>query len=1145
MTKAAVSAHPAHPTTEALRQFGGGELSGPEADVVEAHVSTCTDCCTALRGLPDDPVIELLRQAKGSAVLDPEGKESAAAADELPAELRDHPRYLVLALLGRGGMGAVFRAEHRLMRRPVALKVISRQLTARPELAERFRREARAAARLDHPHIVRVFDAEQAGGTHFLVMEFIPGTDLARLVAERGPLPVAEACEYARQVALGLQHAFEHGMVHRDVKPANLMRTEAGTIKILDFGVARFASEAGGTEGMTLESGTPDAPTGSGLLLGTVDYMAPEQAEDARRADVRSDLYSLGCTLYHLLAGGPPFPGGSLLHKVRAQAEREPEPIREHRPDVPEGLVAVLARLMAKDPAQRFQTPAEVAVALAPFAELPSAAILPLPRSARAPCADEVTATAETPLAAPLGSIRRPFRPRRRWAVALAGAALAALVAVAVYRIQTADGELIITTDDPNVEVVILQNGEVVRIVDLKSGKAVTLRPGKYDLGLKGQPDGFRLDVQKVTIYRGERALATVERVPKRPREGPAAAVDHPPGLVWQVWLGAGAIDKPAVSPDGRYIAVSVAWSGWGVLYETQTRKVLCRFPSGGLLAFTGDGKHLATNTADHRNVALHRVPDGERIKTFESGSPIRLSNLDASADGKHVLGMWSGHSAATVVWDVPTGEERLRRKWLAYFSLDGKVLVSYAPVGPELHLIDLKTHTRLHALPGDPSMDRTPTVLPGGRELVLCNGTTRMVELWDVKTAKKVRAFPLGPTWINDSYIRSAFSADGKRLLTAHDDGFVRLWDVASGKEVYRFPVRTLVRGLTFSADGRHAAAGTHHGWFYLWRLPGADAPPLKPAAPFVTHQSGTREHVWNSWIYHAAFSADGRHYLATGSSWDNQVRVWDTATGKLVRALPGLQWAEFTPDDKQILACGADNTLLLWDLATGREVRRFRGHSRHVTGFDVSADGQRFLSNSLDGTVRLWDLKTGKELGRLEGQSEKCLAVFSPNGQQALSCGADRIIRLWDLDPFREVHRWKMPEGEFPHALRFLPDGRRFVAVSLTAVRWYDASSAREVKSLPLDFAGAENRLWILSRDAAFLMLRPKSDRTLRVLELSSGREVARFPAPEAEFGTQPHSPFGVPALSPDRRRLVVPALHESDLLGRVYLYGLPASK
>ena len=162
----------------------------------------------------------------------------------LPKELNDHPRYRVVAALGAGGMGTVYRAEHRLMDRPVALKVIRGDLLGNEAMVERFRREVKSAARLaSHPNIVAAYDAEQAGETHMLVMEFIEGTDLARVVDRRGPLPVGEACEYARQAALGLQHAFEDGMVHRDIKPQNLMRTTRGQIKILDFGLARFASE--------------------------------------------------------------------------------------------------------------------------------------------------------------------------------------------------------------------------------------------------------------------------------------------------------------------------------------------------------------------------------------------------------------------------------------------------------------------------------------------------------------------------------------------------------------------------------------------------------------------------------------------------------------------------------------------------------------------------------------------------------------------------------------------------------------------------------------------------------------------------------------------------------------------------------------
>ena len=211
-------------------------------------------------------------------------------------------------------MGAVYRAEHRLMDRPVALKVIRGDLLGNEAMVERFRREVKSAARLaSHPNIVAAYDAEQAGETHMLVMEFIEGTDLARLVDRRGPLPVGEACEYARQAALGLQHAFEDGMVHRDIKPQNLMRTTRGQVKILDFGLARFASEVTSQAGMTAE----------GMVLGSADYIAPEQIDDPHAADIRADLYSLGCTLYFLLSGRPPFPDGSLIQKLLAHSEKD------------------------------------------------------------------------------------------------------------------------------------------------------------------------------------------------------------------------------------------------------------------------------------------------------------------------------------------------------------------------------------------------------------------------------------------------------------------------------------------------------------------------------------------------------------------------------------------------------------------------------------------------------------------------------------------------------------------------------------------------------------------------------------------------------------------------------------------------------
>jgi eukaryotic-like serine/threonine-protein kinase len=321
------------------------------------------------------------------------------------------------------------------MGRSVALKVINRAFTASAAALERFRREVRAAARLSHPNVVTTYDAEDAGETHFLVMEYVEGTDLGRLVQERGPLPVDRACEYARQAALGLQHAFEQGMVHRDLKPHNLMLTPDGWVKILDFGLACFASEAASAAALT----------GTGLVLGTVDYIAPEQADNAHQADIRSDIYSLGCTLYHLLAGRPPFPTGTPVQKLMAHLNKDPQPLTDLRDDLPEGLMHVLERMMAKNPKQRYQTPAEVALALEPFTLAAAVARAPRPR-AHARTTD------------PRGTVvldKTPVRERRRPWFLIATAILASLVAgllgVGVYRIATDNGELVIQTENDNV----------------------------------------------------------------------------------------------------------------------------------------------------------------------------------------------------------------------------------------------------------------------------------------------------------------------------------------------------------------------------------------------------------------------------------------------------------------------------------------------------------------------------------------------------------------------------------------------------------------------------------------------------------------------------------------------------------------------
>jgi serine/threonine protein kinase len=363
-----------HPTPELLAAFEQGRLNPAAQAKLESHVAACDACCRALRAGPDDTM--LLRLRRGSTVFESPAPPTIGyyrtdpGPAGVPDELRDHPRYRIVKRLGVGGMGVVYHAEHRVMERPVALKVINRRLTTNAAV-ERFRREVKAAARLAHPNIVTAHDAEQAGDVHFLVMEYVDGITLSTLVEKRGPLAVSVACHFIRQAAQGLQHAFEQGMVHRDIKPGNLMLTRKGQVKVLDFGLARLALDPEAEAEALTDSPRPGhSLTMVGTVLGTPDYIAPEQALDSRTADVRADIYSLGCTLYYLLAGETPFPCGTALEKLRYHSDLPAPPIGDKRRDVPGGVVSVLAKMMAKDPPDRYQTPAEVVQALTLFARV-------------------------------------------------------------------------------------------------------------------------------------------------------------------------------------------------------------------------------------------------------------------------------------------------------------------------------------------------------------------------------------------------------------------------------------------------------------------------------------------------------------------------------------------------------------------------------------------------------------------------------------------------------------------------------------------------------------------------------------------------------------------------------------------------------
>jgi formylglycine-generating enzyme required for sulfatase activity/tRNA A-37 threonylcarbamoyl transferase component Bud32 len=361
---------PPHPTDQILYDYGLGKLGDPDASAVDSHLEACDACRQRVSELSGDSFVGRLRDAGGrpdapapSAALGPPpsgGPKAPALAGTLPPELAENPQYEILRELGRGGMGVVYLARNKLMDRLEVLKVLNKEMLERKGTYDRFLREVRAAARLAHPNVVGAYSAVQVGHLLVFAMEYVEGYDLSQLVKSRGPLPVAKACYFVHQAALGLEHAHERGMVHRDIKPGNLMlmrQGQRGIIKILDFGLAKASSENPIDGGLTRE----------GQMLGTPHYISPEQTVDAQNADIRADIYSLGCTLYYLLTGGPPFDGKSLLDILTGHQSMEARPLNLVRPEVPVELAAVVGKMMAKDRERRYQTPAEVAEALKPF----------------------------------------------------------------------------------------------------------------------------------------------------------------------------------------------------------------------------------------------------------------------------------------------------------------------------------------------------------------------------------------------------------------------------------------------------------------------------------------------------------------------------------------------------------------------------------------------------------------------------------------------------------------------------------------------------------------------------------------------------------------------------------------------------------
>ena len=537
-------------SVQQLRDYLLGRLDDQESERLESHLRDCAACDETAANLEaDDTLARHLRsvadgdpplsderiaasaeRVKKMAPLLNEASQAASGDDDVsgPPDA-DAPLggYELLERIGVGGMGAVYRGRHQRLDRIVAIKLLPSRVAGDPAAIARFQREMRAAGRLDHPAIVAATDAGEHGGTHFLVMELVDGLDLARIARAVGPLPIGEACELIRQAAIGLDYAHSRGVVHRDVKPSNLMLDRQGRVKILDLGLAQL-----GPWQQPVDEGTT-----VGQLMGTLDYMAPEQAESGQPTDYRADLYSLGATLFRLLCGRAPHavtPHLSPLEKLRLLATSEPPKLVTLRTGAPPELCRLVDQLLSRSPADRPGSAAVVAERLQPLCE--GAATAALLDRARERLVDQPTenpsddpgalATGAAMAAAGRGDSGNGRRGPKAWIGAAAMLPLLLLAAIVVV-LETSKGQVVIESEAADVQVRLLRDGEAVDEFTVQQGASATrVRAGKYEVVIDGPSDQLTVDDNTFTLRRGETVVTRItRRVPEDAAAEPSARV--------------------------------------------------------------------------------------------------------------------------------------------------------------------------------------------------------------------------------------------------------------------------------------------------------------------------------------------------------------------------------------------------------------------------------------------------------------------------------------------------------------------------------------------------------------------------------------------------------------------------------------------
>ncbi|HWB09162.1 MAG TPA: SUMF1/EgtB/PvdO family nonheme iron enzyme [Pirellulales bacterium] len=978
--------------------------------------------------------------------------------------------YVVLDKLGQGGMGMVLKAQHRRMKRLVALKILPSAATKTADAVRRFQREVEAAAMLHHPNIVTAFDADEANGTHFLVMEYVEGQDLSALVKEQGPLSLDKALACLLQAARGLEYAHARGIIHRDVKPGNLLLDREGTVKILDMGLARI--ESGDQE--------QDQLTGTGQIMGTIDFMAPEQAMDTKGADARADIYALGITLWYLLTGRTAYPGATVMAKLLAHREHPIPSLCQARPGISPALEAVFAKMVAKTPAARYQTVAEVIADLQGCQErdlssqaagasrdegarsqalLDSATKKPAeptyavvtetaPKTVPAPPTHD-TLTLQLPqidtdpetqhsLAAELAvrtatssPPRRPWRPGRNTWLASAGGAL--LLATVTIFLQTKDGAIRVEINDPQIEVAV--KGTEIILKQADNGTQVKLSPGEKTLIV--ERGDFKFETDKLVLKKAETIALSVTflagKIQVKQGETLIGEGRLPPG--WQGWPSDA--PPPAIAPfdAAQAKAHQQAWADYLKLPVEYQNSIGMKF------VLIPPGEFMMGSTPAEIEEAMKVLVD-----PWKDYPKCEAPQHKAILTRPVYLG----------VYEVTQAEyEQIVRKNPSAFAKTGR---------------DEKLVEKVRGV----DTSRYPV------EMVSWSDAAEFC-------AKLSEKESLKPSYVREGETVTMLEGNGYRLPTEAEWEFAcrsgtttTFWIGNNGEDLPQvdwFGVNSGGRShhvgeLTPNPFGLYDMHGNVWEWVEDWW----DAtyygqfqaePAVDPSGPAVGEKRAFRSGGWDG-----PFPFNGR---AAYRPADVPTRcLADIGFRVALPAIKGtdvaLKQAGNSQDIRLTSGPAAPRDIQHPNAADNHAVgglqlhREFPAHAGGVWTVDLSADGrlavsaggglftngQANLGEGRDYGVRLWNTETGELLANLSGHTNIVrFAVLSHDDAQLLTASWDKTARLWDVAK-RELLKTFIGHTEALTSAVFIPGGERIATTAVDdTLRLWDIKSGEQLQS------------------------------------------------------------------------------------------------